>query len=151
METLVPPNPKLLLITGSPGPQASAESHPISRGVRAELQTPDQNRTAPTSRYRRQRQAHCPHELDAAPQAGVDHRYRDLSGLRGQITGDCLHRGSAADYEDSRARPTARGRGHHAGTGAASGLTTDADSDINRMGGWPRVVFGRRPGCLQAR
>jgi len=30
--------------------------------------------------------------------------------------------------------------------GAAGGLTTDADSDINRMGGWPRVVFGRRPG-----
>ena len=85
----------------------------------------------------------CP--MDAAPQAGVDHRYRDLSGLRGQITGDCLYRGSAADGEDSRTRPAARGRGHHAGTGAAGGLTTDADSDINRMGGWPRVVFGRRP------
>ena len=89
--------------------------------------------------------------MDAAPQAGVYHRYRDLSGLRGQITGDCLHRGSAADGEDSRPRPAARGRGHHAGTGAAGGLTTDADSDINRMGGWPRVVFGRRPGFGESR
>ena len=62
-----------------------------------------------------------------------------------------LHRGSAADGEDSRVRPAARGRGHHAGTGAAGGLTTDADSDINRMGGWPRVVFGRRPGFGESR
>ena len=89
--------------------------------------------------------------MDAAPQAGVYHRYRDLSGLRGQITGDCLHRGSAADGEDSRARPAARGHGHYAGTGAGGGLSTDADSDLNRMGGWPRVVFGRRPGFGESR
>ena len=42
--------------------------------------------------------------LDAAPQAGVYHRYRDLSGWRGQITGDCLYRGSAADGEDQSLR-----------------------------------------------
>ena len=59
------------------GPQASAESQPISRGVRAELQTPDQNRTAPTSRYRRQRQAHCPHEL-AVPAHPCAPRHRDI-------------------------------------------------------------------------
>jgi len=30
-------------------------------------------------------------------------------------------------------------------------LTTGADSDINRMGGWPRVVFGSRPGFGESR
>ncbi len=31
------------------------------------------------------------------------------------------------------------------------GDRSDADSDINRMGGWPRVVFGRRPSFGESR
>ena len=41
----------------------------------------------------------CP--MDAAPQAGIRHRHRNLPGMQRQAPGPRRHRGSAADYENS--------------------------------------------------
>ena len=44
-----------------------------------------------------QRQAQGTDVMDAAPQAGVRHRHRDVSRLWRHIAGHCLHRGCIED------------------------------------------------------
>ncbi len=96
---------------GRPGAQAASQPDPFSWGIRAQQPVPgagDEGQAGP--RWSACRDRRCGgadtgrtprlDDLGTAPETGVQHRHRDLPGLRWGGADHRLHRGPGSDRED---------------------------------------------------
>ena len=106
------------------GATAQIQPHPLlPRRVRPELQTPTTNGAEARTRTGKARPGAGSHDVDAAPETGIRHRYRDLPEVRRYAACHRLHRGPRRHRHDARA---------HSGTRQGRTVTTASTTTARR-------------------